>query len=112
MRPVRAGKLRKRIDIEHVVQTAEGDGSTTESWQTFATRWASIEPIETSGREYLQGAAIESDVSHVITLRWLDGVTAKHRVYFRGRIFEIESTADVEERGRMLVLMCKEQTGR
>lgn len=112
MRPLRAGRLRKRVVIEYLHETVGADGQPVEAWQTFAERWASIEPIDTSGRQYLQGAAIESDVTHVVALRFLPGVTAKNRIYYQGRVLEIESVADVDDRGRMLVLMCREQTGR
>jgi len=115
MRPVQAGRLKHRVVIEwNDSADAEptGDGQPKVQWKTFATRWASVEPIETSGREYLQATAIESEVTHTVKMRYLDGVTAKHRINFGGRIFEIESTADIEERGRMLVIFCREQTGR
>lgn len=109
MKPLRAGKLRKRITIEVVSQTVSDDGQPLETWTTFAVRWASVEPIETSGREYLQAQAIQADVTHVVTLRYLAGVTPKHRVNWDNRTLEIQSTANIEERGRMLILYCREQ---
>jgi SPP1 family predicted phage head-tail adaptor len=112
MRPVRAGKLRKRVIVEVSTETISSDGQPLIEWQTFAERYASVEPIETTGREYLQGAAIEADITHTVTMRWFAGVTPKHRINYGGRMLEIYSTADVEERGRRLVCFCKEQIGR
>lgn len=109
MKAMRAGKLRHRVTIEVInPQNVTADGQPLPTWVTFAERWASVEPIETSGREYLQAKAIEADISHTVTLRHLAGVTPKHRVQHKGRIFEIVSSANIEERGRMLVLLCKE----
>ncbi len=112
MRPVRAGKLNKRVIVEASVETISGDGQPLIEWQTFATRYASVEPIETTGREYLQAAAIESDITHTVEMRFLTGVTPKHRINYGGRMLEIFSVADIEERGRKLVCFCKEQIGR
>ena len=112
MRAVRGGKLRKRVIVESAVETMSADGQPLIEWQTFAERWANVEPIETSGREYLQAAAIEADVTHTVTMRWFAGVTPKHRINYGGRMLEIYSTSNIEERGRMLVVFCKEQIGR
>ena len=38
-------------------------------------------------------------------------ITPLDRIVFEDRIFEIESVLDIEERGRELVLMCKEKLG-
>lgn len=113
MKPIRAGKLNKRIVIE---QANDGepatDGQPEITWVTLAERWASVEPLETSGREYLLAANVESEASHVVELRWLANVTSRNRINCKGRILEIESVSDIEERGRKLVLFCREQTGR
>lgn len=112
MRPIRAGRLRKRITVEVSNETIAADGQPLIEWTTFAERWASVEPIETSGREYLQGAAIESDLTHTVAFRYFVGLTSKHRLNYGGRILDISSVSNIEERGRMLVVFCKEQIGR
>lgn len=109
MRPVQAGRLRKRIVIEQITGEEPNDlGQPVPVWGTLATRWASVDPVATSGREYLQAAALQSDVTHRVELRYLAAVTPKCRITWGSRTLEIMSVADVEERGRMTVLMCRE----
>lgn len=109
MRPVQAGQLRKRVVIEEVTgEEPDSLGQPVPVWGTLATRWAAVEPVETTGREYGQAAAIQADVTHRVTLRHLAGVTPKHRVTLGERVLEILSVANVEERGVMTVLYCKE----
>lgn len=108
MRPVRAGRLRTRVTVEAVTQTVAANGETVDSWATFAVRWAGVEPVDTSGRQYGQAAAIQADVTHRVEMRYLAGVTPKHRIKIGTRVLEIASVANVEERERMTVLMCKE----
>jgi head-tail adaptor len=42
-------------------------------------------------------------------MRYVPGVTPKHRLLFGDRILEIESTLNLEERSRLLELLCKER---
>ena len=65
-----------------------------------------MEPI--TGREYFDSQREQASTSHRIRMRHLDGVTHRMRVAWGGRIFEIESVANVDERKRELVLMCTE----
>jgi SPP1 family predicted phage head-tail adaptor len=80
-----------------------------ETWSTFATAQASIEPI--SGREYIAAQSTQADVSHRIRLRYLSGITPKLRVNYSSRIFDILSVININECNRELQLMCRESIG-
>jgi SPP1 family predicted phage head-tail adaptor len=103
---VKIGKLRHRITIEQVTETQDIDGSVIETWTTFATAQASIEPV--SGREYFAAQSTQAEVTHRIRLRYLSGVTPKMRVNYNSRIFDILSVININERNRELQLMCRE----
>jgi SPP1 family predicted phage head-tail adaptor len=103
---MRAGPLRHRIAIERVTETRDTDGSAIETWSTYATVQASIEPI--SGREYFAAQSTQADLTHRIVMRYLSGIIPKMRVKYRSRIFDILSVINVEERNRELQLMCRE----
>ena len=103
---MRAGPLRCRITIETPVETQGADGSIVTAWETFATTWASIEPL--IGREYFAQEREQATVSHKIRMRHLRGITHKMRIAWELRIFEIESVLNVGERNREIVLMCSE----
>jgi SPP1 family predicted phage head-tail adaptor len=106
---VNIGKLRHRIAIERVTETRDTDGSVIETWSTYATVQASIEPI--SGREYFAAQSTQADVTHRIGLRYLSGIIPKMRVKFGSRVFEILSIININERNRELQLMCRESIG-
>ena len=103
---MRAGPLRCRITIEAPVETQGADGSIATAWETFATTWASIEPL--IGREYFAQQRERATVSHKIRMRHLSGITHKMRISWESRNFEIESVLNVGERNRELVLMASE----
>ena len=77
-----------------------------QAWETFATVWASIEPL--IGREYFAQEREQATVSHKIRMRHFPGITHKMRVAWESRLFEIESVLNVGERNREIVLMCRE----
>ena len=108
MKPVRAGEYDKRVTIETISTRVNPDGSPLEVWTEYARRWAKILPLG-QGREYLLAAQIMADVSLVLELRFCFGVTPRHRVYFGGRYFEISHVENVQEKGRVTRLYCKEK---
>lgn len=108
---VRAGKLRHRITIEAPPAGAEDSlGHKTGSWTTFAITWAEIE--EMSGLEDPQAAQVQPEVTHKVKIRYLAGLTSKHRVIHKGRTLEIATPPrDVSDgKERMLLFGCIERT--
>lgn len=103
---MRSGPLRCRITIEAPVETPGSDGSILTTWETYATMWASIEPL--IGREYFAQQREQATVSHKIRMRHMPGITHKTRVVWNSRLFEIESVFNVGERNRELLLMASE----
>ena len=104
---MRAGLLRCRITIEAAAETQGSDGSILTTWETFASAWASIEPL--IGREYFAQQREQATVSHKIRMRYQPGITHRGmRVTWGTRLFEIESVLNVGERDREIVLMCSE----
>jgi SPP1 family predicted phage head-tail adaptor len=104
---MRAGTLKRRVTIQAVTEgTQDGYGEPAEVVTTFATRWASVEPL--SGAELYRAHEMHPEVTHSVRLRYLDGVTAKMRVLFGTRSFEIKTVLNTEETNRELVLLCTE----
>lgn len=106
---MRAGNLRRRIVLQSATETRASDGGVVRTWSAYATVWASVEPL--TGREYQNAAQQVSEVSHKVRLRYVPGATrvkSQHRILYNGRIFQIVSVANVEERNREMELMCKE----
>ena len=108
---MRAGLLRNEIIIQQRTagspqQTATGAPS--ESWTTYATVRASIDPV--LGREFFAAEQIQSNISAKIRIRYqsgvTDGVTTLMRVNHDGVIYNIEAVINVNNRNRELILMC------
>lgn len=76
--PSGAGPLRHRISIQAPGETLLAGGETAIAWSELAEVWASIEPL--SGREFFLAQQVQSDITLKVRIRWLAGVTAKHRI--------------------------------
>lgn len=103
-----ASKLRHRIVIQGTVQAADGAGGYTETWETVATVWASIEPA--NGRERFIAMQTESHVTHIITCRYNAEITTAKRILFGTRKFDITEVLNIEERNTVLVIRAIEGT--
>jgi SPP1 family predicted phage head-tail adaptor len=100
------GKLIHRITIQRPVETQDSLGATVQSWQNLANVWASIEPL--SAREQFNLHSTYTAATHKIGMHYIAGVTAKCRVLFGTRAFDIESVINPEERNEDLNLVCSE----
>lgn len=107
---IAAGKLRHRVTFEECTESADAvTNEPVETWKAFGTYWASVEPVR--GNERFASMQIQSDVTHLITIRTGPPVTAKWRARHDGRLFYVEQPPiDVDERDRKTLLMCKERT--
>jgi SPP1 family predicted phage head-tail adaptor len=99
--------MRHPVTIQEAVESTNGVGETVETWTTLDEVWASIEPI--SGREFQAVQQIAAETTHKVTIRYLAGVTPKHRVLFGSRVFDILAVRNVEEVGRITDLLCRER---
>ena len=103
------GALRHRIAIEADSVTSDGGGGLDKPWATpttVAKVWAAIQPLR--GAERLKAQQLEESITHKITIRYRTGISPSQRVNFKGRIFNIRSVINVEERNRWLELLCEE----
>lgn len=102
-----AGLLRHRITMQEHKEIGRDQYNNPKSeWVDICRVWASIEPI--SGREYWASAQTQSEVTHRIRIRYRRGIKPTMRIIYQGRIFEIETIIDYQERHEYLQLMCKE----
>ncbi len=102
------GARRHRIELQEEVKPADTGGGYTLSWATRATVSASIKPV--SGSEQLRSAQLEARVTHKIETRYRRDValTAKWRVKFGTRVFNIRTVINEDERGRTWILKVDE----
>jgi len=109
--PLNTGRLDKRVTIQARSESDDGGGGVTITWANVATVWASVAPG--TGREFTAAQQTMPDLSHVVTVRYRTGLTAKHRFVYisRGttRTFAIHAINDPLERHEHLVCFCEEE---
>ena len=109
---MRAGTLRHRVIVQRRAETTDAQGGIEESWTTLAYRWASVEPLR--GTELFTAQQIEPKTTHRVRLRWDSEplLSTKDRLQMRdsGRILNIGSMLNVDERRREFELTCEEVT--
>ena len=104
---MRAGELNKLIDIQQVSHVSDNMGGTTDTWSAYASSiWAAIWPI--SAKEQVMSAREEMEITHRVKIRYLSGLTAKMRIKYGTRYFDITSIINTEERGKEMILLARE----
>lgn len=103
---MRAGKLRRRVQLQKRVASTDAEGSPQENWSAFATVWAAVEPL--NAREYLLAAQAGVQVTHQVTVRYRSDVTHNHRVVEGTRVLDVRTVIHRQERLRELDLLCVE----
>lgn len=75
---MRAGKLNRRVTIQERVETQNTTGEVVWSWRDVCAVWAEISGV--SGREFFSAQQIQSNVTHMVLIRYRTGIVAKMRV--------------------------------
>lgn len=105
---MRAGTLRKRIQILAVTRTQDGYGEPVETWATVATVWGQWTPLVTQTREAFAAGAgqMSARQSMQARIRHREGLAAgSTRLATDGQTMEVEAVMDPDGRGRELVVM-------
>lgn len=76
------------------------------TWVDYATAWAKVKPL--SGIELWKAQQINALVTHNVNIRFRSGVLPDMRVTFKGRVLNIVSVVNDEERNREMDLVCME----
>jgi SPP1 family predicted phage head-tail adaptor len=107
-----AGLLRNPVLIQAQSMTQDAVGGPLTAWTTVLSCFAGISTM--SSREVYQTAQFVSEVTHRVTIRWPGpsvSIQGGMQVVFGSRIFKIQNVENVQERNRVLYLMCVEING-
>lgn len=102
-----AGALRHLVTIQTATRSTDSRGGFSESWATYTTAYANIEPAS-AGEGYAAGQ-VSSTRTHKITMRYATGIRPAMRISWNSRTFLIEGVRTVGEENRLLVLDCIEE---
>jgi len=103
---MQAGQLRKRITIQRRALAQDTFGGQSSTWTDWQTVWAQISPA--SGSEVMAAQAVHERISHTVSMRYIDGVTAAMRIVYKDRFFNIVLVRNVDERSRQLEILAVE----
>ena len=101
-----AGKLRTPIVIQEYTEAPDGMGGVTKQWTdvlTVRSVWK-----HASMYERLQAMKLNAGVMHRVYIRYSSVPTAKHRIFYKGKPYQIRGVVDIEERERWLELAVEE----
>lgn len=99
--------MRHRATVQARTVTQDAFGGFEQTWSTETERWVHLEPL--SARELFQAAQVQADISHRITLRFLDGLTTKHRMIINSKTYEIGSVTNPDGLKRFHVCLAIER---
>jgi len=104
---IRAGKMRQRLEIVLPGTSRDSFGGTTPGGGTsLGTVWGEV--VALSGRDAVAAQSFSSIATHQVTIRYIPNVTAKCQVKLYRRTFQVEAVLNVEERNKVLKLICVE----
>lgn len=103
-----AGAMREPITIQTETRTSDGGGGFTQGFSTHFTCFASVRA--TGGDErYEQGQLIDTQMfEFVIRYRSDKAVTAKNRILWGTRVFQVKRVDNHMERNKYLVIKAEE----
>jgi len=104
--------FRWRVKIVQLNLTKDTSGGwDPEDVTVFAEVWAAVEALSATafGRTVYTAQQEASEVTHRVTIRYLSGVKASMRIWFRDRVFKIEAAVDPDEQQKILFLLCSER---
>jgi SPP1 family predicted phage head-tail adaptor len=107
-----SSRLYCRVTLQQEVQTADGAGGTSKTWQNITDLWGEITPlIGNDSDEPVVAGQLQSKVTHRVILRYRTGVTAAMRLLYDSRIFNIRTVINVSENDEKLELLVQENVG-
>jgi len=95
-----ARRYNKSLTFQQLVDTPDGQGGSSRTWQVFDQTIGAIEPL--SAQERLAQGAVGSTATHWIFRAYRSGITPAMRVQTGARVFDIHDVTDLGEQGLIL----------
>jgi SPP1 family predicted phage head-tail adaptor len=109
------GAKRNQVSVQSQAPTQDEFGGETANWNTVLTVMAAIATVS-SKEMYQTGqtAQFTAQVTHMVTIDWPGAsvpIAGGMQVVFGTRTFVVQTVENVQERNRVLNLMCLEING-
>lgn len=102
----RIGDLNRRLVLEAPVETDDGAGGVTRTYQTVTTLWAQVTPL--AARADVTAGSLGAALSYRITIRARDDVTTRHRLQDGTRVYRVIAVRESADR-RFLEIEAEER---
>lgn len=102
------GRMRERVVVQRATESRNAIGESVQTWTDLVERWASVEGL--SSREVLQTGQQQTEVTHRVRMRYVEGLTQQMRISWRGRILEITSLLEHGNRSEHELLCTEDVT--
>ena len=101
------GLLNRRLVLEAAVESADGAGGVTRTFEAVVTLWVSVTPV--SAARQIEAERLGARVTHRLHLRFSDDITTRHRFRDGERIYCIVALRDQDGRKRFLEIEAEER---
>lgn len=88
------GRFKWRLTLEAPIDTPDGAGGATRTWQTVAQIWGVLEP--TSGTDRLVDQSLEEAITHRLILRRRTDLSTDSRFRLGARLFRLRAVHEPE----------------
>lgn len=108
---MQSGKLRERVTLQSKTVVRDAFGSEVVTWVISATVWADVR--STDGTEQVESSVdqVVATISHSVLIRYMAGLSPSMRVVWQGKVLQILSIVENDNRQRQLILKCNEVVG-
>lgn len=108
---MQSGKLRERVTLQSKTVVRDAFGSEVVTWVISATVWADVR--STDGTEQVESSVdqVVATISHSVLIRYMAGLSPSIRVVWQGKVLQILSIVENDNRQRQLILKCNEVVG-
>lgn len=94
--------MRERVTIQRPTDKQSQFGEATLEWETVATVWAQVKNL--GARDYFAAQQAGTLATHRILLRFHPQLTTVCRLLWRGRVMEVTSIIEAEDRREQEIL--------
>ena len=100
------GRRDKKITIEASTSAVDAVSDSIETWATWKTVWAAVEPI--GGRELMSADRDVATGTCRVRCDYFAGLTTRHRILYGERTLDINAVIDPAEQHEELEILCSE----
>lgn len=101
-----AAQLNRRVTIESLSQAKDSHGGMVDTWTLFVNVWAQIKNLSGNDKKITAYGGQAGEARTEFTIRYISGLTHKHRISYNGKKYNIQHVNDWNEEHRFMVLTC------